>query len=104
MRVVLCNCSPGEAEELARKLVAERLAACVNIIPGVRSYYIWEGTLEKDEEATLLIKTPLTKLDALRRRLLELHSYDTVEFLSLPVLTEESDSKYVNWVRALTKN
>ena len=101
MRVVLCNCAPNEAEGLARTLVSERLAACVNILPGVRSFYIWNGALEEDEECTLLIKTPLTKLDDLRERLVDLHSYETVEFLSLPVLTQESDSKYVDWVRAV---
>ena len=99
MRVVLCNCAPSEAEKLANTVVTEGLAACVNIIPGVLSVYKWQGEIHRDQECTLIIKVSGATVDALRRRLVELHSYDTVEFLSLPVRVDESDSDYVGWVR-----
>lgn len=99
MRVVLCNCPPSEAESLARALVQERLAACVNILPGVRSLYVWEGELCDDTEHTLLIKTSLQHVPALADRIRALHSYDTVEIVVLDVDVDLSDPRYVDWVR-----
>ena len=99
MRVILCNCSPSEAEQLATTLVEEGLAACVNIISGVLSVYRWKGEIHRDQESTLIIKVAAETVERLRRRLVELHSYETVEFLSLPVHVDESDSDYVGWVR-----
>jgi periplasmic divalent cation tolerance protein len=99
MRVVLCNCSPDEAESLAHTLVQERLAACVNVLQGVQSVYFWQGEVHQEIESTLLIKVAADGVEALRTRLVSLHSYDTVEFLCLPVLVAESEPKYVQWVR-----
>jgi periplasmic divalent cation tolerance protein len=99
MRVVLCNCAPAEARSLARALVAERLAACVNLLPAVRSYYFWEGELQEEEESTLLIKTAADSVAALRRRILQLHSYDTPEIVVLPVDLDASAEAYLRWVR-----
>jgi len=99
MRVVLCNCSPSEADTLATTLVNERLAACVNILSGVQSIYFWQGKVHHDVECTLLIKVSEDGVAALRERLVAIHSYDTVEFLSLDVKVEESDPNYVRWVR-----
>ncbi len=99
MKVVLCNCSPGEARGLARKLVEEGLAACVNILPGVTSTYAWEGVIAEDAETTLLIKVAAEKLAALRARIRELHSYDLPEFVVLEVDVDASDPDYVRWVR-----
>ena len=101
MRVVLCNCPPHEAEGLAKKLVEEHLAACVNIIPSVRSIYVWNGKVEDDQESTLLIKVSADRVNALRERIVALHSYETVEVLSLPVYLDESESRYVDWVRTV---
>ncbi len=99
MHVVLCNCPPGEAVAIARTLVEERLAACVNVIPGVTSFYFWKGTLEEDGESTLLIKVAADGVRAMTDRLRDLHSYDTVEIVVLPVDVALSDPRYVNWVR-----
>lgn len=99
MKVVLCNCSPGEARGLARQLVEEGLAACVNLLPGITSYYQWEGRLAEDAETTLLIKVAASRLQALHARIRELHSYDLPEFVVLEVDTEASDPEYVRWVR-----
>ena len=101
MVVVLCNCSPAEAPDLARALVVEGLAACVNILPGVRSVYVWQGELCEDEESTLLLKTPPERLEALSERIRLLHSYDTPEIVVLPVDVEASDPRYVAWVRGI---
>lgn len=99
MKVVLCNCSPREARGLARQLVEEGLAACVNVLPGVTSCYVWEGVLAEDAETTLLIKVAAQGLEPLRARIRELHSYDLPEFVVLEVDVDASDPDYVRWVR-----
>ena len=97
-RIVLTTAASGdEARTLGRTLVEDRLAACVTVIPTVESIYRWEGKVETAPETLLLIKTAAGQVEALRSRLLELHSYETPEFLVLPV---ESGSKdYLAWVR-----
>jgi periplasmic divalent cation tolerance protein len=101
--IIFCNCSPGEAEGLARTLVSERLAACVNVIPGARSFYEWDGALQDDQECMLLIKTTTERVAALSRRIRELHSYDTPEVVVVPVDVERSDPRYLSWVRQMTR-
>ena len=93
--VVYCAASPGEAEGLARALVEERLAACVNIAP-VRSCYIWEEKLNFDPEAFLIIKTTKGRFEPLKKRILELHSYSLPEIIALPVT--EGHQPYMDWV------
>lgn len=88
----------GCAETLARTLVGERLAACVSILPNVRSIYTWEGKLEDSSELLLLVKTSAGKVGALERRVGELHPYDTPEFV---VLTPEAVAeRYLGWALA----
>lgn len=82
LRVVLCNCSPEQAPVLARQLVEERLAACVNVIPAVTSIYRWDGKVVEDQESTLVIKTTAERYDALKRRIQELHSYEVPEIVA----------------------
>lgn len=96
VRVILCNCSPEEAPTLAKRLVEERLAACVNIVGGVRSYYRWEGKICDDEEATLLIKTTAEGFDELAQKLGEYHSYDVPEIIALD--SAEISKAYAEWV------
>jgi periplasmic divalent cation tolerance protein len=85
------------AERIATTLVEERLAACVNIIPGVLSVYRWEGKVEKGEELLLLIKTTRqVSMPRIRERLLTLHPYDVPEFLLVPVTS--GLEKYLAWV------
>lgn len=102
MNLVLCNCDPAEADALARAVVEEGLAACVNALPGVVSTYVWEGAIQRETETTLLIKTVPERVDALSERLRALHSYDTPEILVLDVDAARSDPRYVAWVRAVT--
>lgn len=97
--VILCTCSSaGEAERLARSLVEARLAACVNVIPQVRSYYRWEGALESSEEHLLAIKSSRPLFGALRAHLAKLHSYEVPEILALPVV--DGSEEYLSWFEA----
>ena len=80
---------------MARALVEERLAACVNISP-VRSCYIWEGKLNLDEEALLIIKTTKSQFEPLQKRILELHSYAVPEIIALPII--EGHQPYLDWM------
>ncbi len=97
--VVLCTCPDDEvASAIARALVEERLAACVNRIPGVRSIYAWQGAVHDDAEVLLLIKTEASRFDALRARVLALHPYELPELLAVEV-TRGLDA-YLAWVAA----
>jgi periplasmic divalent cation tolerance protein len=100
MRLVLCNCPPDRAAELAEALVAERLAACVNILPSVTSVYRWEGRVAVETEHTLLIKTSAEAVAQLVPRLSALHPYDVPEIVVVPVDDAASAAAYVTWVRA----
>lgn len=101
MKVVLSNCPPAAAEGIARALVERRLAACVNIIPGVRSLYWWDGAVQDDTESTLVIKVRAQAVRAMKAALLELHPYDVPEVVVLPVEVADSHGAYVEWVRSL---
>ena len=74
-----------DAEKVARALVEERLAACVNVVPGVVSVYRWKGIVERENELMLVIKTMAAQLDALKARLLELHPYELPEIVVIPI-------------------
>lgn len=98
-RIVLTTAaSPEEAEGLARTLVEERLAACVSVIPSVQSVYRWQGAVEAATETLLLMKTSAEQVPALEARLQALHSYQTPEFLVLPV--ESGSGGYLEWLAA----
>lgn len=84
--------------ELARALVESRLAACVNLVPGLRSIYRWEGVVQEDAEVLLLIKTRSDRIDSLAARVRELHPYDVPEVLVLPVAG--GSLPYLEWVHA----
>lgn len=98
MLVVLCNTPPDHASVIARTLVEEGRAACVNILPGVTSFYVWEGSLCEDAECTLLIKVTRAGFAALEARLVELHPYTVPEIIGLP--PETVHGPYAEWVRA----
>jgi periplasmic divalent cation tolerance protein len=85
-----------DAGVLARALVDEHLAACVNVLPGMRSVYRWKGTIEEGQEQQLLIKTSPERLDALKSRLAALHPYETPE---LQVLDADASAAYLAWLR-----
>jgi periplasmic divalent cation tolerance protein len=84
------------AERLARQLVEERLAACVNVYPPMVSIYRWKGTIERDAERQVVIKTTRTRLAALEKRLKESHTYELPEFVILQV--DGGSEAYMKWV------
>ncbi|MBF8301286.1 MAG: CutA1 divalent ion tolerance protein [Acidobacteria bacterium] len=86
-----------DAGALARTLVAERLAACVNVLPVMTSVYRWQGRVDEEREQQLVIKTAANRVAALAARLRELHPYEVPEFLVLRV-SEGSDA-YLRWLR-----
>lgn len=85
-----------KADALARGLVAARVAACVNIVPGVVSHYRWEGRLRRDAESLLIVKTSAGKIPALRRFLAENHPYAVPEVLALKV--DDGSKPYLAWL------
>ena len=96
-RIVLTTAANlDEASHLGRTLVEERLAACASLIPGIESIYSWKGKLETSSETMLLLKTGSEQLAALETRLLQLHSYETPEFLVLPF--EAGNHAYLEWM------
>lgn len=97
-RIALNTCgSAAEAEKVASALVERNLAACVNVLPGVRSFYRWQGKIEDDPEHLLVIKTSEEKLAALEAAITELHSYDCPELVVLPVAG--GSKAYLDWWR-----
>jgi periplasmic divalent cation tolerance protein len=90
-----------EAEEAGRALVEQRLAACVNILPGMVSHYRWEGAVERAEEVVMLIKTRASLAEAVRARVKDKHSYDAPAILVLPI--ESVDETYLAWIMAETE-
>jgi periplasmic divalent cation tolerance protein len=91
----------GCAERLARTLVDERLAACVNVLAGVRSFYRWEGVVQEDAELILLAKTRKDLSEALAARVKELHPYELPEVLELGAAG--GSPAYLDWIRTETE-
>lgn len=85
-----------EAESIARALVEERLAACVNVLPGVTSIYRWEDKLQRDAEVLLVVKTTEANLPSLIQRVHELHSYQVPEIIALPITG--GSPEYLTWL------
>ena len=88
--------SAEDADRLARALVERRLAACVNVVPGVVSHYRWKGELQRDEERLLVIKTRAERIDALREALRELHPYELPELVAFEV--SDGSEEYLKWL------
>ena len=95
--VVLVTCpSQVVARRLAQRLVGERVAACVNVVPGVESTFRWQGKIDRCREALLVIKTTAACFKRLREAILRAHPYDVPEILALPVMA--GHPAYLNWV------
>ena len=95
--VALSTCaSADEAERLARSLVEKRLAACVNIVPGIRSIYRWKDVIENEEEILLIIKTNRSLVREVHAEIQRLHSYEVPELIALPVV--DGSEPYLAWM------
>ncbi len=100
IRVVMVTLPRDESRKMARLIVENRLAACVNIVPKIDSYFWWENTVQTEEEALLIIKTTSDKFAQLRDFVAEHHPYDLPEIIALPLVDGFSD--YVAWVHEET--
>jgi periplasmic divalent cation tolerance protein len=87
-------------EKLAEVLVGERLAACVNQVPGLRSTYWWQGKIEREAEELLLVKTRAACVERLTARVRELHPYSVPEIIALPIVS--GSQPYLDWISAET--
>jgi periplasmic divalent cation tolerance protein len=101
-QIALCTCSDQEqAERIARHLVEQGLAACVNILPAVQSIYRWQGAVESATEILLIIKTDSAHSHEAQMAIGQLHSYEVPEFLLLPVAG--GSEAYLGWLRSSLK-
>ena len=87
--------SQAEAEKIAQILIAEKLAACVSLMP-IRSMYTWKGEVCHEEEWQLMIKTQLDRFDQLEAKIRDVHSYETPEIIALPIVA--GSQPYLNWI------
>ena len=95
--VVLVTCpTTAVAKRLAKHVVADQLAACVNIVPQVESWFRWEGRVERAREVLLLVKTTASGFEPLRKAILKLHPYDLPEIIALPIVS--GHAPYLAWV------
>jgi len=94
--VLVTASSKEEAETISRKILEEKLAACVNIIEGINSYFWWEGKIDTSGEVILIIKTNRRKFKRLASTVKSLHSYDTPEIIALPIIA--GDKRYLEWI------
>ena len=99
--LVLITCAtPEEAKTIARAVVEQRLAACVNVIPHVRSLFSWENKVSEEEEVLLVVKTRRPRFKELAVSVKALHSYRVPEIIALPIV--EGSSSYLRWIDDVT--
>ncbi len=98
--VMVSASSQNEAEKIAKELVENRLAACVSIIPNMRSIYVWEGKVEDSEQYLMIIKTRGELFEQVKQAIQRLHSYKIPEIISLPITHALDD--YVQWINEVT--
>jgi len=96
-RVVMVTCvSMDEARKIGRGVVEKKLAACINILPGIESFYRWKGKVERNYEVLAVIKTTTARLRDLEKEVKNLHSHEVPEFIVLPVVAGSED--YLKWI------
>lgn len=99
--VVLVTCPPDKAEAIAQGLVEDRVAACVNIVPSLRSVYRWKEGVQQEEEALLIVKTTRDRFDALKKAVLARHPNELPEVIAVPV--DRGHAPYIDWVVESTR-
>ena len=103
LRLLICNTPPDVAELIAKELVSSKLAAGVNILPGVISLYWWKGELCRSAESTLLIRTTQTHVEEVTQTIFRLHPYEVPELSSVELLPGEGSQAFAEWIRASVK-
>jgi periplasmic divalent cation tolerance protein len=91
-----------DAERIARALVEQRLAACVNVVPGLVSVYRWKGAVEREDERLLVMKTRRERVEELRLALVRIHPYELPEMIVLPI--ESGHAPYLEWIDSSLKS
>lgn len=99
LRLIVMTCPPDQAEPLLRAALGERLVACGNILPAVRSHYWWQGAICSDDEALVIMETAADRVDAALRRLAELHPYEVPKLLAFAPTA--AHAPYVAWALAV---
>lgn len=99
--VVLITCPPDRAAALASLLVEARLAACVNLVANVQSVYRWKGSVQRDGETLLVVKTAIDRFETLKEFVLKHHPYEVPEVIALPV--ERGHASYLEWIVESTR-
>ena len=94
--VGLVTAPPDEAEGIALAIVERKLAACVNVVPGLKSFYWWEDEIERETEALLVVKSTMELVPALTELLRDVHPYDNFELVALPI--EAGSEPYLEWM------
>lgn len=101
--IVFCTCPDQQiAESISHHLVSEGLAACVNILPGIRSCYLWQGEVETDNELLLVMKTRSDCYQALQAAILNLHPYELPEVIAVPI--DRGLPAYLDWISKSTRS
>ncbi len=98
--VLITTSSPEEAEKIGKALVCERLAACANIVKEIRSFFFWQGKVEDEREALIIVKTKASLFPSLVERVKALHSYTVPEIIALPILM--GSESYLRWMDDVT--
>ncbi len=99
--VLITASKEDEAARIAHDIVSSRLAACVNIVKGIRSIYRWKGKIEDEGEVLMIVKTRRDLFGELKKRVKKLHSYSIPEIIALPVV--EGSEEYLGWLKEETK-
>lgn len=100
--LILCTCPEGNvAADMAEALVADRIAACVNIIPGLSSWFRWRGQIDRADELLLIIKTTHDHYHDVEKKIRSMHPYELPEIIAVPITQGLAD--YLNWIDQETK-
>ncbi len=100
MRLLFCTAPPDRAPDLVRALLEERLIGCGNVLAGARSLYWWEGEIQDDSEAVILMETPVDRAESAMARLAELHPYEVPKIIAID--PADVAAPYLQWLRSVT--
>lgn len=102
--IYITTSNKEEAKTIGRTLIKEKLAACVNILDGMESIYVWEGKIEEEQECVMIAKTHASKVIKLTQKVLEMHSYECPCVASISLAEGEGNPDYMNWIEKNSKD